>query len=66
VEEQVTAVKPAKDHPWNEDIQGDVDRARLRARIAGIRKRIDDLKSELKTLEGRLEIDLRTRSKARS
>lgn len=61
----MTAVKPAKDHPWNEEIQSDVDRARLRARIAGIRKRIDDLKSELKTLEGRLEIDLRTRSKTR-
>jgi len=50
----MTAVKPEKHHPWHEDIQSDVDRAKLRARIVGIRKRIDDLKSELRILEGRL------------
>ena len=59
----MTAVKPKPDHPWNERIQNDVDRAKLRNRIEGIRHRIADLKIELKQLEGRLSNAARVRSK---
>lgn len=61
----MTVVKPKPDHPWHESIQNDVDRARLRARIEGLRRRISDLKAELKTLEERLNNDAGTRSKIR-
>lgn len=59
----MTAVKPKPDHPWHERIQTDVDRAKLRQRIEGIRQRIADLKTELKQLEGRLSNAARVRSK---
>jgi hypothetical protein len=54
MEIEVTVVKPKPDHPWHERIQNDVDRAKLRARIAGLKERIAELKKELKTLEGRI------------
>jgi hypothetical protein len=54
MEDEMTVVKPSKDHPWNESIQSDVDRARLRARILGVEKRIDELKRELKALKNQL------------
>lgn len=59
----MTVVKPKANHPWHEKIKNDVDRAKLRQRIEGIRQRIADLKSELKELEGRLSNDARVRSK---
>jgi hypothetical protein len=54
MEDEMTVVKPSKDHPWNESIQRDVDRAHLHARILGVEKRIEELKLELKMLKNQL------------
>jgi hypothetical protein len=61
----MTVVKPKSDHPWHGKIRTDVDTARIRARIAGLKERIRELQTELKELQRSLPRDAGNKRKSR-